>query len=685
MENVLYNMAQVLGITIIHSLWQGLFIYFVLRLALMMGNQLSASKKYLLALTSLAAVTAWFVYTLTNEIIIYNWLAVAPAKLSSLPLMLALPAGIHQFNDQSIRYYYSIENYLPYITLIYVAGLLFNISRLIIGRRKINTIRRTMSIDFKLQYQMDKFTEMLNIPYKVRVGLSKMVDVPCMVGYFKPVILLPFTLATYLGAEEIEAILLHELAHIKRNDYLVNLLQQVITMLLFFNPCAQLINRIINEERENSCDDLVVNTYPNPIVYAKALLKLEQTRENNMRMAMQATGRKYQLLSRIERIMKNKKPTQSVRPALLAMLILTIGIGCIALLNPQIAQGKISVKAIIPAFTQLLTDTGKKTVVKKSNPVAQKSKKATHVTSHENVVYTENAMSDDKGQEISAEMQKYSQQMQQYYNSDDFKATQRQMEETGQKMQALYNNPELKKMQEEMQKLSTSFQKDWGNNNDDKANQLSSKMGERGRQIGAYYQSPEFKKMNAELRKKYNLPAGDIYFNGQNEDENHKKYQAELETRIPANIKLKQDELKELGEQMKKRYDSPEFKAQQERMRILSDSMHVAYDSPKMKEDQKEMERLSEKMAQYQNNPQIKEAQKHMQEAAKKLSAYYSSPQYKAYLHKLKSYTYKYNYNFNDNVARPEKPEVPEKPEAPEQPEIQAPTQPVTPPAPPAF
>ena len=85
-----------------------------------------------------------------------------------------------------------------------------------------------MSIDIALQYQVTKFAGMFNIGKKVKVGLSKLVDVPCMVGYFKPVILLPFTLATYLSAEEIEAILLHELAHIKRNDYLINLLQQVI-------------------------------------------------------------------------------------------------------------------------------------------------------------------------------------------------------------------------------------------------------------------------------------------------------------------------------------------------------------------------------------------------------------------------------------------------------------------------
>jgi bla regulator protein BlaR1 len=135
----------------------------------------------------------------------------------------------------------------------------------------------------QLQQQIGNFAaKSLNITQKVTVGLSHMVDVPCIVGFLKPVILLPITLSTYLEAEEIEAILMHELAHIKRNDYLINLLQQVITTLLFFNPCVLLINKIIGEERENSCDDLVVDSTKAPVIYAKALFKLEQSRQNQV-------------------------------------------------------------------------------------------------------------------------------------------------------------------------------------------------------------------------------------------------------------------------------------------------------------------------------------------------------------------------------------------------------------------
>src|SRR6185437_15222324 len=162
METILYNISQVLGITIIHSMWQGLVVYFLLRMILLLARQLSASTKYLLAMTSLLAITGWFIYTLINEVSIYNWLAIKPDKLSAMPLLLELPSGMHQFNGQTIRYYYSVEKYLPYITILYIAGLLFNAVRLLLARKKINFIRHTMSIDVQLQQTVNRFVSILD-------------------------------------------------------------------------------------------------------------------------------------------------------------------------------------------------------------------------------------------------------------------------------------------------------------------------------------------------------------------------------------------------------------------------------------------------------------------------------------------------------------------------------------------
>ena len=635
----------------------------------MFSGKLSASKKYLLAVASQLAITGWFGYTLINEINIYNWLAIAPSKLSVLPLLTELPSGISRFNDQSVRYYYSIEEYLPYIATAYVIGLLFNTGRLIWARKKINTIKQTLGIDVTLQQTVNKFTKMLNIPKNVKVGLSKLVDVPCMVGYFKPVILLPLALATYLSTDEIEAILLHELAHIKRNDYLVNMLQQVISVLLFFNPCALLINKIINEERENCCDDLVVKATANPIIYAKALLKLEQTRQNDWQLALAATGNKYQLLNRIERIMKTKKQLPSLRPTLLAMLILTMGIGAMALLKPEVAQGKISVKALSPIINELLADTGRKAAVKKpAHLQAHSVKKTTHAVKRDNDNDDNgNAYSyadedgDKKMQALSAEIQRLSQAVTAYYQSDAFKQTQHELEENGKAIQDFYNRPELKKLQEELSNASHGYSKNAGEN--DKIKVITEQMGEKGRKIGAYYNTPEFKKMNSELKKKYGIPENYYYDDRDRESDNYKKYQAELDTHIPSDIKLTQEDLKKMGEQVSAHYDSPEIKAQNKRIQMLGDSLRRAYDDPAIKEKQREMERLGREMGQFQNNAEIRNQQRLLEQAIKKMTAYQRSPEYRKYLKSKMNFSFDYNYNNNNNNDENEKPEKVEKAE----------------------
>jgi bla regulator protein BlaR1 len=666
MQNILYNISQVLGITIIHSLWQGLLIYFVLRLALMFPGQLSASKKYLLAVVSLLAITGWFGYTLINEINLYNWLAVAPSKLSALPLLAGLPSGISRFSDQSVRYYYSIEEYLPYIAAIYVAGLLFNTVKLMVARKKTKAIKQNLGIDVAIQQTVNKFTEILNIHKNVKVGLSRLVDVPCMVGYFKPVILLPFALATYLSTDEIEAILLHELAHIKRNDYLVNILQQVISILLFFNPCALLINKIINEERENCCDDLVVKATADPIIYAKALLKLEQTRQNDWQLALAATGNKYQLLNRIERIMKTKKQLPSLRPTLLALLILTMGIGAMALLKPEVAQGKISVKALTPMIKEMLADTGRKAAVKKSAHLqAHSAKKAAHAvkrnSDNDDNSYAYSYSDEDgdkKMQALSAEIQRLSQAVTGYYQSDAFKQTQRELEENGKAIQDFYNRPELKKLQEELSNASHNYSKNAGEN--DKIKAITEQMGEKGRKISAYYNTPEFKKMNSELKKKYGIPENFYNDDRDRESDNYKKYQAELDTHIPSDVKLTQEELKKMGEQVTAHYDSPEIKAQNKRIQMLGDSLRRAYDDPAIKEKQKEMDRLGREMGQFQNNAEIRSQQRLLEQAIKRMTAYQRSPEYRKYLKSKMNFSFDFNNN-NDENEKSEKVEKVEK------------------------
>jgi bla regulator protein blaR1 len=677
MQTILYNISQIIGVAIIHSLWQGLFVYLGLRLIILLFPHLSSATKHNVAMTALVWITAWFVYTLSNEFNTHTWVAINTHNKDIVPVAFGLPLHLTHDASFSERYNYTIEWLLPYITIVYIVGFIFNTGQLVWARKKINNIRQTMSIDVQMQLKVDQFVSMLNITDKVRFGLSKLVDAPCMMGYFKPVILLPFTLSTYLSAEEIEIIILHELAHIKRNDYLINLAQQAMSVMLFFNPFAQLINRVINHERENSCDDIVIEASKKPLVYAHALLKLEQTRRQEWQLALAATGKKYHLLNRIERIMKTKKPIGNTRHILLAIALLTTSVTGLAWLNPTIANGKISFNKIKPiAISELFTDTVKKKTTTIHHKVAATKKPAAKSTHKEDYYSGDVTYNDAELERLSAEVGKYGEEIGKFYENPEYKKLTEQMGETGKQMGDFYNKPELKELQEKMQELSANFSKNWGDNSE--TTKLSGRMGELGSEIGKYYSTPEFKKLNAELEKKYGIPHDHSYSRDDDfyKSDNYKKYQDELKSHVSPAEKEREEEIKKLGEQMYQRYDSPEMHKAQEEMQLMGDSMRKAYHNPAMEQQKEEMRKLSEQMRAFQNSPELKRVQEELRKASAKMQAYMKSPQFKARMQQMRRDAMNFNYHYD--FERPEKPEKPEKPEI-EKPEINKPEAPEKP------
>jgi type II secretory pathway component GspD/PulD (secretin) len=137
------------------------------------------------------------------------------------------------------------------------------------------------------------------------------VEVPTVIGWLRPVILLPAGCLLGLSAAQLEAILAHELAHIRRHDYLVNLLQNVVETLLFYHPAVWWVSRRIREERENCCDDLAVEICGDRVTYARALATLEELRHAPGQLALAAAG--APLLQRIRRL-AGKSGARASRP-----------------------------------------------------------------------------------------------------------------------------------------------------------------------------------------------------------------------------------------------------------------------------------------------------------------------------------------------------------------------------------
>ena len=131
----------------------------------------------------------------------------------------------------------------------------------------------------------------------VRLKSSTLINTPVVVGYIKPTILFPIALINQLSIVEIEAILAHELAHIKRHDYLLNIIQILIETIFYYHPAIWFISSKVRFERENCCDDLAIDKIGSSVSYAKTLIKLQELKLNPVKSALAFSGNKKHFLT----------------------------------------------------------------------------------------------------------------------------------------------------------------------------------------------------------------------------------------------------------------------------------------------------------------------------------------------------------------------------------------------------
>ena len=162
-------------------------------------------------------------------------------------------------------------------------------------------------IPYPWRLYTDDIRKLLSIEKKIRIFLSDKITSPLTIGFLKPLILIPVACINQLNPAQMEAVILHELAHIKRADYLLHFINTLIEHILFFNPFTKLISKIIDEERENACDDLVMQFRYKPDEYASALLTIARMQTLQRLMALKISGNQNDvLLRRVKRILNVK-------------------------------------------------------------------------------------------------------------------------------------------------------------------------------------------------------------------------------------------------------------------------------------------------------------------------------------------------------------------------------------------
>ena len=228
---------------------------------------------------------------------------VAPGPTSG-PGPQAAPMGATPAAPVAARIRAVLEPALPWVVLVWFGGVVALSLRLASGWLVTRQLGRvgTASVPDACREAVARLAARLRISRPVRVLQSAVVQVPAVMGWLRPVILLPASALTGLTALQLDALLAHELAHVRRYDYLVNLVQSVIETLLFYHPAVWWVSQQVREEREHCCDDLAVAVCGDAHLYATALVGMERLRGTPPAFALAATGRGGALMGRIRRL-----------------------------------------------------------------------------------------------------------------------------------------------------------------------------------------------------------------------------------------------------------------------------------------------------------------------------------------------------------------------------------------------
>lgn len=325
----LQSIINAIGWTLIHFLWQGLVIAAVYWAVCKSTRAESALIRYWVGM--LAFVSALLIPGAT--FLMYWDVSNTPllgASLGSAQPLVSVSAGVKPAITQILGSL--MQPAIPVVVMLWAAGVAVLSLRACLGWFGVRRLVEldTIEVGESLQLITQRLKEKLGVHQAVRVLQSGRVTVPTVVGWLKPAILLPISVLARLPEDQLEMIIAHELGHIRRHDYLFNLLQIIIETLFFYHPAMRWMSRQVRQEREHCCDDVVLSHCESPVLYARALANLEILRAPLPGMALSASG--GDLVYRVKRIVQSELPGSQSG---FAQLIVMLGIATMVAVSAQ--------------------------------------------------------------------------------------------------------------------------------------------------------------------------------------------------------------------------------------------------------------------------------------------------------------------------------------------------------------
>jgi len=341
-----------LGWTLIHSIWQIGILAIVLAFVINRLNIKQATTRYALNLGAMFAVP---VMAIATFFIVYNGIP-KQAVVTTTPFTTSDGSIVGSFDnvtsliaDQGVmemfRNYLTPNDFnLQLLVGLWIGGIIFFSIRFAGGLIAVRQLRTSAVGDCPAEWKqrVAKMSESMGISRLVRLAESARVTVPMTAGWVKPIILLPVGMLANMPVAHIEMIVLHELAHIRRHDYLLNLMQSVLEIVFFYHPAIWWMSESVRKEREHCCDDKVVRLKGDPLTYAKALHAAAAAVRTPgsgpiqlvPKTGLAVTGSDGELLERIHRILNREMKNTIYSTRFAASAVLVLGLSVLLMFTP---------------------------------------------------------------------------------------------------------------------------------------------------------------------------------------------------------------------------------------------------------------------------------------------------------------------------------------------------------------
>ncbi len=343
------NIGNALGWTLIHFLWQGILIfmgYWVIT-RLFLKNKINQQYWVGMFFIAICLVVPIREFIIQLHLIDNNTDII---QLISSNISASYSSGIMNPIDLMVLL---IQKFIPYLVVIWLFSVLLISGHLFQSWLALLKLSKQPSdlLPKSLLIKLREVSRILKLKINPIITISEKIDIPATFGFFKPVILLPLSLISKLPQEQMEAILIHELCHIKRADFLHNILQLLVETLFFYHPLTKWLSKDIRKIREQCCDEMVLNLKTNPIVYANALTNIASIynkNNNNDTSHLQIAAGDGELFNRIKFLMLDKRAKSPLTNIILGI---TFALIALVVLNNITSDSNNSGDFTLPAST----------------------------------------------------------------------------------------------------------------------------------------------------------------------------------------------------------------------------------------------------------------------------------------------------------------------------------------------